>query len=99
MSKSNAKIKPQRSEPPLGAKRAQNRFRADYPIPEAIKGRPLIDPRETARRVGCHPVTLYRWMRSIEGFPIPIRITQHRIAFFEDEVTAYIDSRPRVVLS
>ncbi|MBR0994154.1 AlpA family phage regulatory protein [Bradyrhizobium japonicum] len=81
---------------PAGAKRAPNRWRADYPIPAVSNGRALIDPRETARRVGCHPVTLYRWMKTLPGFPIAIRISPNRIAFFEDEVTAYIDSRPRV---
>ena len=98
MPKSSA-TKVERHPPPLGARRAPNRWRADYPIPAISNGRALIDPRETARRVGCHPVTLYRWMKSLPGFPIAIRISPNRIAFFEDEVTAYIDSRPRVVVS
>jgi predicted DNA-binding transcriptional regulator AlpA len=86
-----------RHEPPPHARRAPNRWRADYPIPETSNGRVLIDPRATAKRLGCHPVTLYRWMKTIPGFPVAIRISPNRIAFFEDEVAAYIDSRPRVI--
>jgi predicted DNA-binding transcriptional regulator AlpA len=94
MPKSSAET--QRQAPPPGATRAPNRFRADYPIPTSSNGRKLIDPRECARRVGCHPLTLYRWMKTIPDFPHPIRMSPGRVAFFEDEITKYIDTRPRV---
>jgi predicted DNA-binding transcriptional regulator AlpA len=92
----NASKNLERHEPPPHAHRAANRWRADYPIPETSNGRVLIDPRVTAKRLGCHPVTLYRWMKTLPNFPIAIRISPNRIAFYEDEVAAYIDSRPRV---
>lgn len=71
------------------------RTRLDYPIPAASNGRSLIGPRECARRVGCHPLTLHRWKRTIPDFPQPIRISPGRIAFFEDEITEYLNTRPR----
>ncbi|MCK1732951.1 AlpA family phage regulatory protein [Bradyrhizobium sp. 138] len=67
----------------------------EFPNSAVSKGRALIGPRECARRVGCHPVTLYRWKRTIADFPRPIRISPRRIAFFEDEVAEYINTRPR----
>jgi predicted DNA-binding transcriptional regulator AlpA len=90
-------LKKSRSKSPKKTNR-RPRFRSLYAIPGASSGRVLLDRNETALRVGCHPVTLYTWMKTIDGFPIPIRITKHRIAFYEDEVTAYIDSRPRVAV-
>jgi prophage regulatory protein len=66
-----------------------------YPMPAKSGGRALIDLKETAKRVGCHPLTIYRHLKNISDFPRPIRISPNRIAFFEDEIIDYIDSRPR----
>jgi predicted DNA-binding transcriptional regulator AlpA len=93
VSKSAAKLKP---EPQRGPGRPKASEGMMYPIPEMSGGRVLIDPRQCAKRVGCHPITLYRWMKNIPDFPRPIRISPNRIAFFDDEVTRYIDTRPRV---
>ncbi|MCC8950693.1 AlpA family phage regulatory protein [Bradyrhizobium sp. Arg62] len=65
------------------------------PIVTSKGGRVLIDIYETARRVGRHHLTLYRWKESNPDFPRPIRVSPGRIAYYADEVEAYINNRPR----
>jgi len=60
----------------------------------AVRSR-LLTAEQTAALLNCHKVTLWRWMKTIPEFPRPIRISPGRIAFFEDEVTKYISTRPR----
>jgi len=71
------------------------RFRA-LPPPETSGGRVLISHEECARRLGCHPNTLYRWKGSIPDFPRAIKLSPNHKAFYEDEIAAYVDSRPRI---
>jgi predicted DNA-binding transcriptional regulator AlpA len=83
--------------PKLSALKKPHRRIADertFTLPDT-GGRTLIDTNETARRVGCHPLTLYRWKRTIPEFPRPIRISPNRVAYFEDEINEYINTRPR----
>jgi predicted DNA-binding transcriptional regulator AlpA len=79
MSPSSAKAKPRRV----------------FASPQPIGGRVVINFKQTARKVGCHPLSLYRHIKNIPGFPKPIKVTPHRSAFFEDEIDHYLATRPR----
>jgi predicted DNA-binding transcriptional regulator AlpA len=57
--------------------------------------RVLLTAEQTASLLNCHKITLWRWMKSIPDFPRPLRVSPGRIAFYEHEVLAYIESRPR----
>lgn len=92
MSNSSEKKKPAQHRGPGRPKASEGNA---YPIPAQSGGRALIDPKETAKRVGCHILTLYRWKKNIPDFPRPIRISPGRVAYFADEVDRYIDTRPR----
>jgi prophage regulatory protein len=67
-----------------------------YPLPAPTSGRVLLNTDEAARKLGCHKITLWTWMKKIPDFPRPIRISPNKIAFFDDELDTYIESRPRI---
>ena len=60
-----------------------------------VQSRVLLSTEETATLLNCHKVTLWRWMKTIPDFPMPIRISPGRVAFIEREVLHYIKTRPR----
>lgn len=55
----------------------------------------LLSPKETAARISASYRTLQRWI-DLGTFPSPVKIGGQRIAFYEDEVTAWIAALPRV---
>jgi predicted DNA-binding transcriptional regulator AlpA len=57
--------------------------------------RPLISVTKTAAKLGCHSATVMRRVAADKNFPQPIRVYGTRLAWFEDEVDAYVRSRPR----
>ncbi len=52
----------------------------------------FLSKREAARRVGFHPVHLMRLAKAGK-FPIPVRIGEMKVAFIEDEVTAWQEAK------
>ncbi len=55
----------------------------------------FLSKRVTAKRVNYHPVHLMRKVKAGE-FPAPVRLSAHKIAFVEDEVTAWQDAKVAV---
>lgn len=63
--------------------------------PVAEAARVILSSTETAARFKCHVITLGRRMAVDKKFPRPIRLSNGRLAWFEDEVNHYINNRPR----
>jgi predicted DNA-binding transcriptional regulator AlpA len=63
--------------------------------PKAAEARVILSSTETAARFKCHVITLGRRMNADKKFPRPIRLSNGRLAWFEDEVNFYINNRPR----
>jgi predicted DNA-binding transcriptional regulator AlpA len=58
--------------------------------------RRLLNLAKTADLVGSSPPTVRRWSQNpVTGFPEPVNI-HNKLFWFEDEVSAWIESRPRV---
>ena len=58
--------------------------------------RKVIRDEARLREKGC-PGRVQRWRLIREGkFPAPIKLGANRIGFFEDEIDAWLASRPRV---
>ena len=58
--------------------------------------RRLLNLAKTADKVGSSTATIRRWSQNpITGFPEPVNI-HNKLFWFEDEVLAWIESRPRV---
>jgi predicted DNA-binding transcriptional regulator AlpA len=58
----------------------------------------LIAPRELRERYGITYTRAWLWRLAQNGdFPPPIRLGGNRIAYREDEIRAWINSRPRAV--
>ncbi len=56
----------------------------------------LLRLREVRARTGLSRSTIYRL--AAEGrFPAPVKLTEHASAWREDELAAWIESRPRAV--
>jgi predicted DNA-binding transcriptional regulator AlpA len=55
---------------------------------------PLIGTSEVAHELMCHPVSVFRYMRERPDFPVPIRISSHRLAWRLSAIRAYVASRP-----
>lgn len=56
----------------------------------------LINMSEVTQIIGASRATIYRWMDA-GTFPMSIELSANRVAWFEDEVTEWINSRPRTV--
>lgn len=54
----------------------------------------LLPTQDVARILNCHIVSIYRFLREQDDFPVPIRISANRLAWFEQDVLDYIASRP-----
>ena len=54
----------------------------------------LINTRELTRIIGVSRATIYRWMDA-GTFPMSIELSANRVAWLEDEVKDWINSRPR----
>ena len=54
----------------------------------------LLPTQEVARILNCHIVSIYRFMRERDDFPVPIRISTNRLAWFEQDILDFIASRP-----
>ena len=54
----------------------------------------LLRKPEVLKRVGIKTSTLYKWVAA-GTFPAPVRLSSHFVAWREDEITAWIESRPR----
>ncbi len=54
----------------------------------------LIPPKETAARAGVSVRTLQRMVRQGRAIT-PVRVSEGRIGFYENEVTAWLSSLPR----
>ncbi|MCO5129064.1 MAG: hypothetical protein M9932_00690 [Xanthobacteraceae bacterium] len=70
------------------APEAIHAFRPPPPIDD-----PLLGTAEVAAIFGCHPVTLFRWLRDNPAFPRPGRISANRLAWRRSAIEKYIDSR------
>lgn len=66
-----------------------------FNTPAPINGRKVISREQTAIKVGIHIGTTYKWKDSNPAFPLPIKLSPGRTVYFEDEIDAYLNSRPR----
>jgi len=54
----------------------------------------LINTKELTRTIGVSRATIYRWMDA-GTFPMSIELSVNRVAWLEDEVKEWVNSRPR----
>jgi len=54
----------------------------------------LLRKPEVLALIGACNTTLYKWVKD-GTFPAPVRLSSHFVAWREDEITAWIASRPR----
>ena len=60
------------------------------------KSRKIIRKQEVCERVGLAPVTIWRKANDPnDEFPAPIILGANSTGFYEDEIDAWIESRPR----
>lgn len=60
--------------------------------------RKLLNSRDVVRLTGLSRVTVWRLSRDpTQDFPASIQITENRVGWFEDEIVAWLESRPRVL--
>jgi prophage regulatory protein len=60
--------------------------------------RKLLNSRDVVRLTGLSRVTIWRLSRNpAHDFPESIQITENRVGWFEDEIVAWLESRPRVL--
>lgn len=57
----------------------------------------LLRLREVRRATGLSRSTIYR-LAAIGRFPAPVKLTEHASAWREDELAAWIESRPRAAI-
>jgi predicted DNA-binding transcriptional regulator AlpA len=55
---------------------------------------PLIGTSRVAAELMCHPVSVHRYLRTREDFPLPIRLSANRLAWRLSDIRAYVGSRP-----
>lgn len=55
----------------------------------------VLSQQEVIHRVGIGRVTIWR-LEKEGNFPLRIRLTDHRIGWYEHEITQWIESRPRM---
>jgi predicted DNA-binding transcriptional regulator AlpA len=61
---------------------------------EQAKGRRILPRRDALARAGMRPAQA--WAEEKAGrFPARVQITPYRVGYFEDELDAWIASRPR----
>lgn len=68
--------------------------RSYTPSSQPSAGRRVSSKAATAERIGVSPVTLMTMVRRGE-FPPPVLLTAGKIGFFDDETSAWLESRPR----
>ncbi len=62
-----------------------------------IKGRRILRPKEVRERTGLGRTSLWAKSRDPhDAFPNPIQIGPNSIGFFEDEISRWLETRPRV---
>lgn len=61
----------------------------------SVTGRVVISPKTTMAKVNKSRTTLWRDIRAGK-FPAPVQLGPNSIGFYEDEVDAWLVSRPRV---
>lgn len=61
-------------------------------MPEAANPRKLCSPREVLSQIPFSAATMWRAIAAGD-FPAPIRIGARRIAFFQDEIDAFLARR------
>ena len=67
---------------------------------EWMMARRVIRIRELCRQIDGSPSTVNRYLKVVDlGFPRPIRLGPRDRAWYEDEVDAWLESRPRIVPS
>lgn len=54
----------------------------------------LVSINEILNAIGVSRATIYRWM-DIGKFPTSVDVSEGRVAWYEHEVTEWINSRPR----
>ena len=60
-------------------------------------GRRIQRPKVVEGRTGYSRIQIWRKSRDpLDDFPAPIQLGKNAIGFFEDEITAWLESRPRV---
>ena len=62
-----------------------------------IKGRRILRPKEVRERTGYGRTMLWAKSRDPnDAFPSPIQLGPNSIGFFEDEISRWLETRPRV---
>ena len=62
-----------------------------------IKGRRVLRPKEVRERTGYGRTMLWAKSRDPnDAFPSPIQLGPNSIAFFEDEISLWLETRPRI---
>lgn len=62
------------------------------PLPAKVV---LVSLASVAADLSVHPVTIWRWVNSLEGFPEPVRVGLSKIAFYEHEINEFKRNRTR----
>ena len=59
---------------------------------------PMLRPREAAERTGLSRTTIWRRRRAGK-FPDPVDLGNGLLGWYEDEIAAWIEARPRVAIA
>lgn len=54
---------------------------------------PSFRPKQAAALLGIHPVTLWRWAKSRDDFPKPIKLAPRCVVFVGDQLIAWRDAQ------